>query len=75
MKNQAAENISNIRRDMLQITEFIEKVSHAFHVAPDGTTKLFFEDTLGDYFDEVQSMFDNWYVQVHKVNGSIRVTI
>lgn len=72
MKN-SLENITNIRRDMLQITEFIEKVSHAAFIAPPGTEKLYLEDTLGDYFEEVQSIFDNWYIRLHKVNGQICV--
>lgn len=68
------EMMGNIRRDMIQITDFIEKVSHAFHVAPEGTTKLYFDDTLGDYFDEVQSIFSNWYLRMYRANGQICVT-
>lgn len=76
MKNhQVTENLQFIRRDMLQVTAFIEKVSHAFHVAPEGTTKLYFEDTLGDYFDEVQSVFDNWYTKLERVNGQLCISI
>lgn len=68
------EMMENIRRDMLQVTAFIDKVSHAYFVAPEGTTKLYFDDTLGDYFDEVARFFDNWYLQLYRANGQICVT-
>lgn len=70
----ASEMMENIRRDMLQVNDFIEQVSHGFHVAPEGTTKLYFDDTLGDYFDEVARIFDNWYMQLYRANGQICVT-
>ena len=75
MRRPATEMLTYIRRDLLQITEFVERVSHAFFVAPEGTVKLYFDDTIGDYFDEVAKIFENWYMEIYRANGQICVTI